>query len=508
MENLDNFIISWSNKEHIALECFNGWKHRFLELLKNEITSLEQRYKFKHRVSSVFSDKHVKDELKHIHKYFVVCPIDKATKNIAIICKRYYIKSILDECLNNTLSYCNVQNMSIENICDKQKEFLTNKLKVDTDEVQNKLPHIVLFPKFHKPTLSQRFVVSYSSCLIKPLAKHLTLGLKAVYKQICSYSNMIYKVTGINRNWIIDNNTPILNCTRDMSVNGRATNINTYDFTTLYTNLEHDNIKMALESVIKLGFKHSKVKCVSIYENSFAWVNKPRKGTFYFDVNTLIEALIFLIDNCYFTLGPLIFRQIIGVPIGVDPGPYIANLTLWYYENLYLEKLYKTDYVCAKKLNHTFRLIDDITTLNSDCVFQDHFARIYPASLKLNKENEGSLEAHVLDLSIKITTEGKFDVSLYDKRDDFPFDITQFMPAKSNVASSTLYGVFSSQFIRYFRICNNFYGFRTRVMGLVNLFVSLGYNKRLIKSRFLQVYRKYLFGEKFDQAGELITLFD
>ena len=114
----------------------------------------------------------------------------------------------------------------------------------------------------------------------------------------------------------------------------------------------------------------------------------------------------------------------------------------------------------------------------------------------------------MLDLSIKITTEGKFDVSLYDKRDDFPFDITQFMPAKSNVASSTLYGVFSSQLIRYFRVCNNFYGFRTRVMGLVNLFVSLGYNKRLIKSRFLQVYRKYLFGEKFDQAGELITLFD
>ena len=57
--------------------------------------------------------------------------------------------------------------------------------------------HIVLFPKFHEPKLSQRFVVSYAICTIKPLAKRLTLGLKAVYFKICSYSRMLLKVTGI-----------------------------------------------------------------------------------------------------------------------------------------------------------------------------------------------------------------------------------------------------------------------------------------------------------------------
>ena len=58
--------------------------------------------------------------------------------------------------------------------------------------------------------------------------------------------------------------------------------------------------------------------------------------------------------------------------MGVDPGPFIANLTLWYYENKYLDKLYKVDYYSAKRLNHTFRLIDDITTINSDGIFQKH----------------------------------------------------------------------------------------------------------------------------------------
>ena len=50
---------------------------------------------------------------------------------------------------------------------------------------------------------------------------------------------MIFKVTGINRNWIIDNNTKLLDC---MSNIDYARNIETYDFTTLYTNLDHEII--------------------------------------------------------------------------------------------------------------------------------------------------------------------------------------------------------------------------------------------------------------------------
>ena len=113
----------------------------------------------------------------------------------------------------------------------------------------------------------------------------------------------------------------------------------TYDFTTLYTNLDHHEIKTALASVIKLAYKHAKCKYISIYEKSFAWVNKPKESTFCFDEISLMTAVNFLVDNCYFTLGNRIFRQTIGVPIGVDPAPFMANLTLWYYENRYLEKL-------------------------------------------------------------------------------------------------------------------------------------------------------------------------
>ena len=192
---------------------------------------------------------------------------------------------------------------------------------------------------------------------------------------------MLLKVTGIKRNWIIDNNQPILECFNNYSNTDRARNIQTYDFSTLYTNLKHDEIKVALRDVVKLAFRHSKCNYISIYNKGFAWVKKPRESTFKFSVESLIDTIDFVLDNSYFSMGSNIFRQIVGVPIGVDPGPFIANLTLFYYEYKYLDRLYKIDYFSAKRLNNSFRLIDDITSINSDGVFQEHFKSIYPDSL-------------------------------------------------------------------------------------------------------------------------------
>ena len=84
---------------------------------------------------------------------------------------------------------------------------------------------------------------------------------------------------------------------------------------------------------LRKQYRHSKRKYISVYSNSSAWVNNVRDKTFYFDISSLTGALNFILDNCYFVLGTHLFRQIIGVPIGVAPGPYIANLVLFYYEN-------------------------------------------------------------------------------------------------------------------------------------------------------------------------------
>ena len=212
-------------------------------------------------------------------------------------------------------------------------------------------------------------------------------------------------------------------------------------------------------------------------------LKKTRENTFRFDENLLIDTLDFILDNSFFCFGSLIFRQIIGVPMGVDPGTFIANLTLWYYENKYLDKLYKVDYYSAKRLNHTFRLIDDITTINSDGIFQEHVCNIHPDSLILNKDNIDDTSAHVLDLEINIV-EGKFFVEVYDKRDDFPFKIVHNVSKCSNVSRSSIIDVFGSQVIIFFRICNSFNGFKEGLEIIVNAFITLGFERKLLLNRY------------------------
>ena len=43
------------------------------------------------------SSQDVQSSLDNIHKYFVVVPIDKATGNIALVCKRFYASVITRE---------------------------------------------------------------------------------------------------------------------------------------------------------------------------------------------------------------------------------------------------------------------------------------------------------------------------------------------------------------------------------------------------------------------------
>ena len=200
------------------------------------------------------------------------------------------------------------------------------------------------------------------------------------------------------------------------------------DFSTLYTKLSHRDIK----AVLKLTFSRNKSTLYTVYTSSAGWFKNPRKTTVHFSAEKLIETICFIIDTSYFRIEELIFKQDIGVPIGIDPGPLIANLTLRYFENLYMSNLYKRDYASARKMNLTYRLIDDITSINSDGVFQKHCTDMYPSSLILNKENTVDVSADVLDLSIEIEID-KFKVSVYDKRDKYKFNVIRFSPKQSNI---------------------------------------------------------------------------
>ena len=46
-----------------------------------------------------------------------------------------------------------------------------------------------------------------------------------------------------------------------------------------------------------------------------------------------------LIDNTYVTVGNQVLRQTVGIPMGTDCAPFLANLFLFAYEFRYLNNL-------------------------------------------------------------------------------------------------------------------------------------------------------------------------
>ena len=51
--------------------------------------------------------------------------------------------------------------------------------------------------------------------------------------------------------------------------------------------------------------------------------------------------------------------------------------------------------------------------------------QIYPTELQLDKANSSDTEAPILDLNLSITN-GIVSFKIYDKRDDFNFEIVKF----------------------------------------------------------------------------------
>ena len=71
--------------------------------------------------------------------------------------------------------------------------------------------------------------------------------------------------------------------------------------------------------------------------------------------------------------------------------------------------------------NSTSRYLDDLLTIDNP-YFEQMVGQIYPTELYLNKANSSDTEAPFSDLNLSITN-GIVSSKIYDKRDDFNFEI-------------------------------------------------------------------------------------
>ena len=99
-------------------------------------------------------------------------------------------------------------------------------------------------------------------------------------------------------------------------------------------------------------------------------------------------------------------------------------------------------------------------------------------------------EALFLDSHLSIS-DGFVKTKIYDKRDDFDFDIVNFPFLDGDLPRSTSYGVYISQLIRFARVSSHVDDFNTRHKVLTAKLLRYGYRYNKIRKAFSKFYRRH-----------------
>ena len=100
--------------------------------------------------------------------------------------------------------------------------------------------------------------------------------------------------------------------------------------------------------------------------------------------------IIFLLD---LELGTKLYRQTIGIPMGTNCAPLVADLFRFCYERDFMKSLSRENQAdIIEAFNSTSRYLDYL--LNIDNIYFDQMVdRIYPTELQLNRANSSDTEA-------------------------------------------------------------------------------------------------------------------
>ena len=104
----------------------------------------------------------------------------------------------------------------------------------------------------------------------------------------------------------------------------------------------------------------------------------------------------------------------------------------------------QTDIIYA--FNTTCKYLDDIDSV----YFDNMVSQIYLSELQLNTYNTSDTEAAFVDLHLSISN-NIVSTKIYDKGDDFDFEIFNVPFSDGDVPRSTSYGVYISQLVRFAR---------------------------------------------------------
>ena len=174
----------------------------------------------------------------------------------------------------------------------------------------------------------------------------------------------------------------------------KAISISIFDFSTFYSKLPQNKHLIVLNSLIDSCFEGGESKYITVNTYGARWVKNINDNVACLNKQQVKDIVSYLPFNCFLTVGPKIFCQIIGIPMKFDRVPFFANLFLYLYErSKQMNKLKKNDLIEARKLCNIFNFMDHLNSINDGEKFKGNYSDIYPKELELGNKNTDKHEA-------------------------------------------------------------------------------------------------------------------
>ena len=147
----------------------------------------------------------------------------------------------------------------------------------------------------------------------------------------------------------------------------KATSIQTFKFSILYTSIPHDLLKSCMNNIINNALWHKNGAArychIEVGRDKSYFANDPLGVDNKYTASD-ISTIDFLLENVYVRFGGQLFRQTVGIPMWTNCAncaPLLAESFLYCYENEFLDKLIKDgNRKLARKFSLLYCCIDDL----------------------------------------------------------------------------------------------------------------------------------------------------
>ena len=117
----------------------------------------------------------------------------------------------------------------------------------------------------------------------------------------------------------------------------------------------------------------------------------------------MCDDLNYLLGNIFIRFGSKLYRRIVGIPMGTNCAPLVADLFLFCYERDFMLSLSDNNQAyIIEAFNSVSRYLNDSLNIYNP-YFEQMVVQIYPNKLQLKKANSSDTVAPCLDMNLSIT---------------------------------------------------------------------------------------------------------